>query len=176
MVCASRMSCSGTHQGTRPSNSLGFSASLLESSSPLGDLTIHKRVTVGTAIAHRPPHRSRRAELPHWAPTLGFDAETHVGNGCRRRAVAASDRSSITIRCHVSRLFFLRHRGIVPLPRRSHDPQKKRPLDYSSSPSASGPSPSRSLPWLTGEKPACLAHHGNGLSTSRKPDSVSDVL
>ena len=36
-------------------------------------------VAVGTAIARRPPHRSQRAALPHWAPTLGHDAEAHVG-------------------------------------------------------------------------------------------------
>src|SRR5437667_7451778 len=41
-----------------------------------GDLQL---VAVGTAIARRPPHRSQRAELPHWAPTLGHDAEPHVG-------------------------------------------------------------------------------------------------
>ena len=29
------------------------------------------RIAVGTEIAPRPPHRSQRAELPHWAPTLG---------------------------------------------------------------------------------------------------------
>jgi hypothetical protein len=36
-------------------------------------------VAVGTAIARRPPHRSQRAALPHWAPTLGHDAKPHVG-------------------------------------------------------------------------------------------------
>jgi hypothetical protein len=34
-----------------------------------------KNVAVGTVIARRPPHRSRRAELPHRAPTSGHDAE-----------------------------------------------------------------------------------------------------
>ena len=29
------------------------------------------RVAVGTALAGGPPHRSQRAGLPHWAPTLG---------------------------------------------------------------------------------------------------------
>ena len=28
-------------------------------------------IAVGTRTAPRPPHRSQRAELPHWAPTLG---------------------------------------------------------------------------------------------------------
>jgi hypothetical protein len=31
-----------------------------------------KSIAVGTAIAGGPPHRSQRAELPHWAPPLGF--------------------------------------------------------------------------------------------------------
>ncbi len=31
---------------------------------------------VGTPVARRPPHRSQRAELPHWAPALGKDAQT----------------------------------------------------------------------------------------------------
>jgi hypothetical protein len=35
-------------------------------------------VAVGTVIAHRPPHRSQRAALPHWAPALGQDAEPHI--------------------------------------------------------------------------------------------------
>src|SRR5437867_1680167 len=31
----------------------------------------HSRVAVGTPVARRPPHRSRRAALPHRALTLG---------------------------------------------------------------------------------------------------------
>ena len=31
---------------------------------------------VGTPVTRRPPHRSQRAELPHWAPTSGVDAQT----------------------------------------------------------------------------------------------------
>ncbi len=31
---------------------------------------------VGTPVTRRPPHRSQRAKLPHWAPTLGVDAQT----------------------------------------------------------------------------------------------------
>ena len=37
-----------------------------------------KFVAVGTAIARRPPHRSQRAALPHWAPTSGHDAKPHI--------------------------------------------------------------------------------------------------
>jgi hypothetical protein len=31
---------------------------------------------VGKPVARRPPHRSQRAELPHWSPALGKDAQT----------------------------------------------------------------------------------------------------
>jgi hypothetical protein len=31
---------------------------------------------VGTPVTRRLPHRSQRAELPHWAPTSGNDAQT----------------------------------------------------------------------------------------------------
>ena len=34
---------------------------------------------VGTALTGRPPHRSQRAELPHWAPTSGSDAQSLFG-------------------------------------------------------------------------------------------------
>jgi hypothetical protein len=37
----------------------------------LGTLMPFGAVAVGTAIAGRPPHRSRRAVLPHRAPTSG---------------------------------------------------------------------------------------------------------
>ena len=32
-------------------------------------------IAVGTPVTRRPPHRSQRAELPHWAPALGKDAQ-----------------------------------------------------------------------------------------------------
>ena len=32
------------------------------------------QVAVGTALSGRPPHRSQRAELPHWAPASGANA------------------------------------------------------------------------------------------------------
>ena len=35
------------------------------------DVNAKTRVAVGTALAGGPPHRSQRAGLPHWAPTLG---------------------------------------------------------------------------------------------------------
>ena len=38
-------------------------------------------VAVGTAVAGRPPHRSQRAELPHWAPALGDGGESLLGPG-----------------------------------------------------------------------------------------------
>jgi len=37
-------------------------------------------VAVGTPVAGRPPHRSRRAELPHRAPASGVDGQSgHLG-------------------------------------------------------------------------------------------------
>ena len=39
-------------------------------------------VAVGTALAGGPPRRSQRAELPHWAPTMG---------GWRRSAARGTD-------------------------------------------------------------------------------------
>jgi hypothetical protein len=38
-----------------------------------------KTVAVGMAVTCHPPHRSVRAELPHTAPALGFDAEAGYG-------------------------------------------------------------------------------------------------
>ena len=40
-----------------------------------------RSVAVGTAVAGRPPHRSQRAELPHWAPALGDGGESLLGPG-----------------------------------------------------------------------------------------------
>ena len=36
-------------------------------------------IAVGTALTGGPPHRSQRAELPHWAPALDSGIESHVG-------------------------------------------------------------------------------------------------
>ena len=38
-------------------------------------------VAVGTAVADRPPRRSQRAGLPHWAPALGAGGESLLGPG-----------------------------------------------------------------------------------------------
>src|SRR5205085_11732019 len=38
-------------------------------------------VAVGTAVAGRPPRRSQRAGLPHWAPALGGGGESLLGPG-----------------------------------------------------------------------------------------------
>ena len=35
-------------------------------------------VAVGMRVASHPPHRSQRAELPHWAPTSGSDVHAQV--------------------------------------------------------------------------------------------------
>ena len=38
-------------------------------------------MAVGTALSGGPPHRSQRAELPHWAPASGTNVEAHLGIG-----------------------------------------------------------------------------------------------
>ena len=38
-------------------------------------------VAVGTALSSGPPHRSQRAELPHWAPASDSGVEPHVRKG-----------------------------------------------------------------------------------------------
>ena len=40
-----------------------------------------QRVAVGTALTGGPPHRSQRAELPHWAPASGSGSEAHFREG-----------------------------------------------------------------------------------------------
>src|SRR5438552_16791667 len=40
-------------------------------------------IAVGTALAGGPPHRSQRALLAHWAPTLGAGVESDVRPGMR---------------------------------------------------------------------------------------------
>src|SRR6266536_4867850 len=48
-------------------------------SNALLDTTV--RIAVGTALAGGPPHRSQRAELPHWAPVSGTNVEARLGIG-----------------------------------------------------------------------------------------------
>ena len=38
-------------------------------------------IAVGTGLAARPPRRSQRARLAHWAPALGSGVKAHVGPG-----------------------------------------------------------------------------------------------
>ncbi len=52
-------------------------------------------VAVGTALSGRPPHRSQRAELPHWAPTSGSDAQTRLGIRSSQRAACRIRPSSL---------------------------------------------------------------------------------
>ena len=47
----------------------------------IAELLIAEGFAVGTALAGGPPHRSQRALLTHWAPTLGTTVEPHVGPG-----------------------------------------------------------------------------------------------
>jgi hypothetical protein len=36
------------------------------------------RIAVGTGLSASPPHRSQRAELPHWAPASGHSVKAHI--------------------------------------------------------------------------------------------------
>jgi hypothetical protein len=44
-------------------------------------ISLDDPVAVGTALTGGPPHRSQRAELPHWAPASGANVEAFVGVG-----------------------------------------------------------------------------------------------
>jgi hypothetical protein len=41
----------------------------------------NRRIAVGTPVARRPPHRSQRAPLAHWAPALSGAVEPLGGIG-----------------------------------------------------------------------------------------------
>ena len=57
---------------------------------------IPAHVAVGTALAGGPPHRSQRAELPHWAPTLGVERQiARLGKGVALGAAVATCRSGV---------------------------------------------------------------------------------
>src|SRR5260370_42322133 len=64
--CASPYTC---HQGPRGTSSAGRA---LVHPGATGGAAV---VAVGTVVAHRPPHRSVRAELLHTAPTKGVDVK-----------------------------------------------------------------------------------------------------
>ena len=58
------------------------------------------RVTVGTAVASRPPYRSRRALLTHRAPPSGqTSARTRFETGCAPAHSRQSDRRGISAQC-----------------------------------------------------------------------------
>ena len=52
----------------------------LKFGAPIARNLRHTRpVAVGTILSDRPPHRSQRAELPHWALTSGNNAQSLFG-------------------------------------------------------------------------------------------------
>ena len=59
----------------------GLTAEQLQQVLKLKNVKPHLTVAVGTPVARRPPRRSQRAELPHWAPTSGGDAQALFGIG-----------------------------------------------------------------------------------------------
>src|SRR5664279_5390002 len=70
-------------------------------------------IAVGTALAGGPPHRSQRAELPHWAPASGSGGEgdTRVGahdagrrQPCRSDPVVPGPSHSVTLAATPKRL------------------------------------------------------------------------
>ncbi len=88
---------------------------------------------VGTPVARGPPHRSQRAELPHWAPTLG--RRQTAMNSCLTCPVQRTVRASpalcpvrvLPIRASLGQAPFLpavrRSRGsLVPVVRRYYGP------------------------------------------------------
>src|SRR3974377_685559 len=73
---------SGLHQGQQPKrlHSKAEYMAAPERFAELSDFSLAPRaVAVGTEIALRPPHRSRRALLTHRAPTLDGDEEPLFG-------------------------------------------------------------------------------------------------
>ena len=88
---------------------------------------------VGTPVARGPPHRSQRAELPHWAPTLG--RRQTATNSCLTCPVQRTVRASpalcpvrvLPVRASLGQAPFLptvrRSRGsLVPVVRRYYGP------------------------------------------------------
>src|ERR1700730_12954197 len=56
---------------------------------PPGHGLVGARIAVGTALTGGPPHRSQRAELPHWAPASGDERRIEYrGRGAARAGVA----------------------------------------------------------------------------------------
>src|SRR4249919_3735865 len=81
---------------------------------PRIDMREKKIVTVGTALAGGPPHRSQRAELPHWAPTFGcIAAKRACGNGCTVRVWGIHRVAMRFILAQVIRVRWLRRRSAL---------------------------------------------------------------
>jgi len=52
---------------------------------------VRQAVAVGTILSDGPPHRSQRAELPHWAPTSGvWRQSARLDVGARAWALESS--------------------------------------------------------------------------------------
>src|SRR5262249_36875421 len=61
----------------------------------LGEATVFLQVAVGMPVTQHPPHRSRRAALPHRAPASGDDAQTQ--SACRTQS-STCDRENPALR------------------------------------------------------------------------------
>jgi len=75
-----------------------------------GRKIVAPRVAVGTALSGGPPHRSRRAGLPHRALALGQTRRRSQGYGCRIRGSGNQQAMRRCIRSHVIRVLWLRRR------------------------------------------------------------------
>ena len=75
-------------EGPRPRNAVSHAASdwgfwHLSRFAAQYQALFGESIAVGTALAGGPPHRSQRALLAHWAPTLGTGVESDVRPGMR---------------------------------------------------------------------------------------------
>jgi hypothetical protein len=83
-----RTSCRAT-RWRRPSSRTASSSAPTTTSSPIRRFPTRpgrpdsrrRRVAVGTPVARRPPRRSQRALLTHWAPASGANVEAHSRPG-----------------------------------------------------------------------------------------------
>jgi len=53
-------------------------------------------VAVGPPVTRRPPHRSQRAELPHWAPASGDDVQTASPSAVSQTALVTASSGSVS--------------------------------------------------------------------------------
>ena len=93
----------GSQNNSKPEYIMGhsFQALSLLVAGPAGSFA------VGMALTGHPPHRSRRAELPHRAPASGYDVFSRsFGYGCVIRGGGSHRSASLSMYLQVILLFF----------------------------------------------------------------------